>query len=543
MAPQQRVVLSLRVESSGDKVGPTGAHGLLDALGPDSDNDRVVSRASMHGTVRSGPGIPQSMPPQWPDRPLACANARSPRDAADADAEGGNVPQQNERAAADVAVSGPFIKPAWIEQWHRHLDHYRAVVSETTRTEVAALSLSDQQALVQIKEGITELEAMLPLLDGRAPPLGEDFSLQQFRLLAKYVLKDARLRQRVQDLTLKRPDLVTSRLTNFSQLVFSANGMRKTIGGDSRQFGSRVPGLNDYLRQVDREIKSALHEAGTQSDVQVEILELVRDASQGFADADLQDRNAGLGGWITRWMLSGGSASGLADQIRHELLESFGRWFSVHSVGGDQIRISLRPDVVGRESCVDLVQALEQMSLTLQSHRDRAAVRAAIVASQDVHWILHGGGERLALTPSAVERLGVGGSCGLLAVPQARLRAGLVAAAKGVELGVLKVSLMDSFRAEVNRLVDRASCKAELMHGLMRDLMDSPSVEGMLELVDAAARHHRHLWQLRWGGCSGGTTEELLQDIRSCIQRHAEPAPLPVPLAVVRREGSSCRGR
>ncbi len=539
MAFPPRAGLSLLLNPSDGTMVPEGVRGLGGALDAERGSDGIVSRASMHAGDRKGLGNAQCLPPQRQGGSLSGA-VPCALGAAES-AHVGHAPPPDDRAAADVAIADPFIKQAWIEQWQRHLDYYRAVVSEPLLPEGVTLSPRDQLALAQIKQEIAEMEAMLPLLDGRAPPLGSDFSIQQFRLLAKYAVKDARIRKEVKELILRMPELVTTQLTVVSQLVFAANGMREAIWDDSRRFGRRVPEVTDYLRQIDLSIKSALHETTTQCKVQVGILELVRAASQGFADAGLEGLNVSMGGKIAHWMhLRRGSPSWQAGRMRHELLESFGNWFHVQSVGEGQISISLKPDVVGRESCAELVQTLEQMSLMLQNGRDRAAVRAAILASQDVHWVQHGGCERLELTSATVEQLCAGGAQGLHAVPQGQMKAVLVAAAKDVDLGVLKVSLMESFRAEVSRLVDRASSpfnlqagltsgKAELMQGLMRDLMDSPNVESMLELVDAAAGHHRQLWQLHWGARSGGTTEVLLKDIRICIQRHAEPAQLPVP--------------
>ncbi len=442
-------------------------------------------------------------------------------------------------ATAESAGAESLARPERIACWRRSLEEYKAIASaacDAASGDAAPLSPSEGRLLAEVQRAIAELEAMLPSLEGREMLPAGDTVIQRMRLVVTYAQKDVDLRRLARDLTLLRPGVVTHRLKAFGHLSSAAAGMRSSMARDARQFGHKAPEVVDYLRQVDRALETASSRAISQGRVQVDILGTLRDAVQGYADADLEDRRSGIRDKVAR--LFGLHPEAPADaigQIHQELQQSFGDWFHIERVNEHRLSVSLQPDVVGRQSCADLLRSLAEMTSTLCTQRDRHAVRAAIAASPDVEWVRDSRGERLELTPAALRRMAAGGSATLDAVPGKALRDTVLNGAECINVAVLKFSLMESFRGSVDRIAERArnpfnlqagltQAKAQLMQGLLQDLMSSPHVDDMLRLLDLAVERHRSLWRLQWGASSGGTTQVLLDDMRGCVQRFAQSA-------------------
>ncbi|HET7863759.1 MAG TPA: hypothetical protein VFL86_05070, partial [Burkholderiaceae bacterium] len=432
-----------------------------------------------------------------------------------------------------------LTKPERLAHWRSNLEEYKAIVSSACNpptSDVALLSPSEGRLLAEMQRAVIELEAMLPSLERCESHMTWEMTLERMRLVVTYARKDMELRNMGRDLALWRPDLVIRRLSAFGHLLSAADGLRKSIARDALQYGYRSPEVMDYLRQLDRAIGSASSQAFNQGRVQMDILETLRDAAQGYADADIEGRQSDVRSMVVRLFSPHREPPAEAvGQIQQELQQSFGDWFHIERLNPHRLSLSIRPDVVGRQSCADLLRALAHMTNNLCTRRDRHILRAAFAASPDVELVRDSHGEKLVLTPAALKRMTIGGSVDLDAVPGAALRSSVVAAVEGIDLAVLKFSLMESFRGRVDRIARRALspfnlhtgltlAKAHLMHELLQDLMSSQNINAMMRLLDQAIERHRTLWQLEWGAGSGGETEAVLDDMRSCAQRFVKSA-------------------
>lgn len=461
----------------------------------------------------------------------------------------------SEQAAAPAQAGALLLRPERLARWRRSLREYTAIeqaASGASLAGAAKLSLSDESLTLQIRQGVAELNVMLSSLE--ALP-ADNAAIQQARQVMAYARKDLGVRMAAQQLTMQRADLVIPRLPDYDSLDAAADGLRVLIGRDAALFQSRTPEVLHYLRQLDHGIRGAAIEARAVAQLQAGILGTLRDAVQGFADADIERVWSSPQHWWAHLAGRGDRhGSERVDRIQGKLHQAFGNWLSIQRSGDFWLKVSIRPEALGKQSCADLLKSLEHMLHTLGTRRDRAAVNAAISASPDVIWVDEGGAQHLDLAAQARDRVGAGGTSAAALVPHADLQAAVMTGASGIKLSVLKVSLVESFRDRVDRLhaavlrslppfpgwdesrmiqlksegkaggltlKELAQAEVQVAKESMSCLMESPEAGEMLRILDGAINRHRKL-RFEAGLCREGPAATLLDEMRDCVQRYSE---------------------